>query len=119
MYGCLSELSFLCNETFNRTLEDNLKVIQNYPRGIADEFLWRLGENKTEPSSMKTFPVFATAINKAYYPQSQGLFKSLHERFLKNPKYGKDVQIIVYDLGMTARQLKMVRQIVFSFREFL
>ncbi|XP_045206970.2 uncharacterized protein LOC123559231 [Mercenaria mercenaria] len=102
------ELSFLCDETFNRSLEDNLNVIQNYPSGIADDYLWKIGVNMTEPFRMKKFPVFATAIDRRYYPQSQGLFLSLHKRFMKNPKYGKDVQIIVYDLGMTARQLRVV-----------
>ena len=103
-----SELSFMCNETFNNTLEDNLKVIQNYPRGIADDYLWKVGVNMSEPYRMKDFPVFATAFDRKYYPVSQGLFLSLHKRFLENPKYGNKVKIIVYDLGMTSKQLVMV-----------
>ncbi|XP_060586383.1 uncharacterized protein LOC132742095 isoform X2 [Ruditapes philippinarum] len=102
------ELSFMCNETFNSSLEENLDVIQNYPRGIADDYLWKVGVNMSEPYRMKEFPVFATAIDRKYYPQSQGLFHSLHKRFLENPKYAKNVKIIVYDLGMTSRQLRMV-----------
>jgi hypothetical protein len=104
----ISELSFMCNETFNSSLEENLNVIQNYPRGIADDYLWKVGVNMSEPYRMKEFPVFATAIDRKYYPQSQGLFHSLHKRFLENPKYSKNVKIIVYDLGMTSRQLRMV-----------
>lgn len=101
-------LSFLCNETFNRTLEDNFKVIQNYPRGIAENFLGIIGANKTKPDHLKMFPVFATAVNTDFYAQSHGLLQSLHKRFLTNPRYNKEVLIIVYDLGMTKRQLKMM-----------
>lgn len=100
--------SFMCRETFNRTIEDNLKIIQNYPKGIADNYLWKIGANMTEPFRMKEFPVFVTAFDKKYYPQAQGLFYHLHQRFWANKKYHKNVYIIVYDLGMTKRQLKMV-----------
>ena len=98
----------MCNETFNNTLEDNFKVIQNYPRGIAGDYLWKVGVNMSEPYRLKDFPVFATGFDRAYYPVSQGLFSSLHKRFLENPKYGQKVKIIVYDLGMTSQQHQIV-----------
>ncbi|KAL4230304.1 hypothetical protein ACF0H5_010688 [Mactra antiquata] len=62
----------------------------------------------TEPFRMKEFPVFVTAFDNRYYPQAQGLFKDLHLKFLNNEKYHKNVHIIVYDLGMTKRQLRML-----------
>lgn len=103
-----SDTSSLCAEKFNATFEDNLNIIKNYPVGNADNFLWKIGGNLTSSEKMRSFPVFVTAFDKKYYPQSQGLFRSLHTLFAFNPKYGKDVHIVVYDLGMSVRQLNVV-----------
>ncbi|XP_052788483.1 uncharacterized protein LOC128223231 [Mya arenaria] len=99
----------LCNETFNATFEDNLKVIQNYPHGKADDFMWKIGKNKSSPSEIRDLPVFVTAFDRAYYPQSQGLFYTLHRKFLSNPKYASQFKLIVYDMGMSIRQLKVLK----------
>ncbi|XP_053400744.1 uncharacterized protein LOC123557931 [Mercenaria mercenaria] len=63
---------FKCNETFNKTLKENLDVIKNYPRGNAAEYLLKLGVDKTGPDKLRTFPVFATALT------SIQVWKSVH-----------------------------------------
>ncbi|WAR30691.1 hypothetical protein MAR_033233 [Mya arenaria] len=110
------DVASLCNETFNATFEDNLKVIQNYPHGKADDFMWKIGKNKSSPSEIRDLPVFVTAFDRAYYPQSQGLFYTLHRKFLSNPKYASQFKLIVYDMGMSIRQLKVLRR--FPFEDF-
>lgn len=108
------DITSLCREKFNKTLQENIDVIKNYPKGDAEDFLWKIGGNLTSPLEVRRFPVFVTAIDKKYYPQSQGLFQHLHTLFLFNPKYAKDVYIVVYDLGMSVRQLNVVSFNVFK-----
>ena len=107
-----ADKSSLCKEKFNESIADNLNVIKNYPRGIADDYLWKIGGNLTSPENTRQFPVFVTAFDKTFYPQSQGLFRSLHTMFMFNPKYARDVHIIVYDLGMSVRQLNVVSEYI-------
>lgn len=63
------------------------------------------------PNEMLKFPVFVTAFDWLYFPQSMGLFRSLHRYLVRNHKYGGFVKVIVYDLGLTARQLTMVNKL--------
>ena len=104
----VSDISSLCKETFNATLQENLDVIKRYPRGEADKYLFKIGNNRTEPSEVRDFPVFVTAFDRMYYPQSQGLFYTLHKKFLTTKRYASKFKLIVYDMGMSVRQLKMV-----------
>ncbi|XP_060586379.1 uncharacterized protein LOC132742094 isoform X3 [Ruditapes philippinarum] len=101
------EISFQCKETFNKTLRDNLAVLMNYPRGAAEKYFHKLGVHKTGPDKMRTFPVFATAFDNKYFYRAQGLFKSIHERFLGNRT---DLHVIVYDLGMTSLQYTKLKR---------
>ncbi|XP_045187540.1 uncharacterized protein LOC123545263 [Mercenaria mercenaria] len=94
---------------FNKTLEDNLKVIQNYPSGDANKYLMISSMNKSRHRIKRKIPVFVTAFDYTHYRECQGLFKSLHEHFMSNPKYRKDMLTIVYDLGLTPSQIKMVQ----------
>ncbi|XP_053380369.1 uncharacterized protein LOC123544933 [Mercenaria mercenaria] len=102
--------TFVCNEVFKITLEENLKVIQNYPIGNAKMYLKRLGVNNLEPNQLRSFPVFVTAFDSTYFNESEGLFKSLHENFLDNSKYKKDVHIVAYDMGLTTLEALMVKR---------
>ncbi|XP_045159771.1 uncharacterized protein LOC123525085 isoform X2 [Mercenaria mercenaria] len=99
-----------CYEAFNSTFEENLEVINNYPIGSAEKYFKRLGVNYLEPTQIRTFPVFVTAFDSSHYNESQGLFKCLHENFLYNPKYKKDVLIVVYDIGLTEQQALTVKK---------
>ncbi|KAL4230316.1 hypothetical protein ACF0H5_010699 [Mactra antiquata] len=100
-------LAETCDETFKPTLSENLEVIKNYPKGIAENYLGKIGGNKTKPDKMATFPVFVTAMDYAYYPFCQGMFKTVHY-VLNTTKYRGQGKIIVYDLGLTKRQLRML-----------
>ncbi|XP_045194218.2 uncharacterized protein LOC123549843 [Mercenaria mercenaria] len=109
-YTSLTPKQNSCKETFNRTLEDNLNVIQNYPVGNASKYLMRLGIYRVIPNQLRKFPVFVTAFDSSHYNESQGFFKCLHENFLYNPKYKGDVLIVVYDMGLTELQRKTVQK---------
>lgn len=102
--------SFLCNETFNATLEDNIEVIKNYPRGLADKYMWKIGGNLDAPTTISAFPVFVTALNDQYYNRSLGLFSSLNATFMSKSKYTHQIRLIVYDLGMSSQILKKVKE---------
>ncbi|XP_060587677.1 uncharacterized protein LOC132743168 [Ruditapes philippinarum] len=58
---------------------------------------------------MASFPVFVTAMDFRYYPYSQGMFFSLHSVLDAEKNKGKS-RLIVYDLGLSERQLKVLRQ---------
>ena len=88
-----------------------MEVILNYPRGVADKYLHKLGVHKTGPDKMRTFPVFATVFDNKYYYRAQGLFKSIHERFRANRT---DLHVIVYDMGMTSLQYTKVHVLKFK-----
>ncbi|XP_053402554.1 uncharacterized protein LOC128557917 [Mercenaria mercenaria] len=108
-----------CTTTLNKTLEENLKVIQNYPSGDADKYLIVNDANNSKHQIIRQIPVFVTAFDYTHYRESEGLFKSLHERFLSNQKYRNDMVIIVYDLGLTSSEAKMVqRNCKCEFRRF-
>jgi hypothetical protein len=109
-FSFFPEISFQCKETFNKTLPDNLAVLLNYPRGVAEKYFHKLGVHKTIPDKMRTFPVFATAFDNKYFYRAQGLFKSIHEMFLGNRT---DLHVIVYDLGMTSLQYTKVIIVIF------
>lgn len=100
-----------CAESFNRTIEDNLKVIMSYPSGEASKYLWKIGSTRPAPLEMTSFPVVVTAMDKDYYPFSQGMFLTLHKGLMK---YNKN-RVVVYDLGMTTRQRNVVN-IAFAFQ---
>jgi hypothetical protein len=97
-----------CEDRFKSTLAENLNVVKNYPRGTADEFMWKIGGNLSAPDDIPKFPVIVTAIDSLHYPESMGLFRSIHQGIMGNRKYSGLVKIIVYDLGLTSRQLKTV-----------
>ncbi|KAL4235372.1 hypothetical protein ACF0H5_007008 [Mactra antiquata] len=101
--------SVKCRETFNDSIEDNLMVIKQYPKGDAEKYMWKLDGNITKPEQIRDFPVIVTAFNWNYYPQSMGLFESIHKKLMNTWKYRGKVHIVVYDLGLTDRQLKMLK----------
>lgn len=97
-----SDPKYNCDTWFHDSFEENLNVIKNYPRGIADQFLWKIGGNRSHPNrTLSSFPVIVTAANSGFYGVTQGLLKSIHEILM--PKY-KDIKIIYYDLGLGADQ---------------
>ncbi|XP_060592065.1 uncharacterized protein LOC132746819 [Ruditapes philippinarum] len=98
-----------CKETFYRSLEDNLAVIENYPVGGAEQYLRLLGAFNKRPKELRTFPVFVTAFDDSHLNESQGLFKSIHEVFL-NSKYRKRLMVIVYDLGIRPSNLLKLKK---------
>lgn len=57
---------------------------------------------------MRQFPVIVTAFDNMYYPASMGLFYSIHTLQMTNPEYGQQVKIVVYDIGLSKRQLHIV-----------
>lgn len=95
-----------CREQFKPSLEENLNIVKKYPKGIADQFLWKIGGNMTSSVLMAQFPVIVTALNSMFYPVSMGLFYSIHR--LVMTQYGAKVKVVVYDLGLTRRQLRLV-----------
>ena len=102
----LSHPLYNCSSWFHDSFEDNLNIIRNYPRGNADEYLWKIGGDRTNPNATLTsFPVIATAANSAFYGVTQGLLKSIHEILV--PKYG-EIKIIYYDLGLQEDQYNQV-----------
>ena len=103
---------YQCSSWFHDSFEENLNVIRNYPKGIADQYLWKIGGNRSRPSVTLSFPVIVTAANSGFYGVSQGLLKSIHEILL--PKY-KDLKIIYYDLGLTTEQHNQVCALLFDF----
>ena len=83
-----------------------MNVIRNYPRGIADRYLWKIGGNRKRPNvTLSSFPVIVTAANAGFYGVTQGLLKSIHDILM--PKY-KNIKIIYYDLGLKPEQYKQV-----------
>ncbi|XP_060584682.1 uncharacterized protein LOC132740733 [Ruditapes philippinarum] len=58
---------------------------------------------------MASFPVFITAMDFRYYPFSQGMFFSLHSILNAEKNKGKS-RLIVYDLGLSKRQLRVLRK---------
>lgn len=87
-------------------MKDNLKVIESYPEGVAVDYLWKIGATRVRPLEMSSLPVVVTAMDKDYYPFSQGMFLTLHKGVMKY--YNNTIQLIVYDLGMTPRQRNVV-----------
>lgn len=79
-----------------------------YPKGIADEYLYKIGGNLTSPFTIKSFPVLVTAMDAMYYPASMGMFQSIHSVLMSEHEGRDTVKIVVYDLGMTQRQLNVV-----------
>ncbi|XP_053400739.1 uncharacterized protein LOC128557406 [Mercenaria mercenaria] len=102
-------LSNNCNETFEPSFDENLQVIQNYPKGVTDRYFPKIGGNKSKPDMMVQFPVFVTAMDYTYYPFCQGMFFSLHAVLNSKRNRGKS-RIIVYDLGLSERQLTVLRK---------
>ncbi|XP_060585139.1 uncharacterized protein LOC132741071, partial [Ruditapes philippinarum] len=76
-----------CEDKFKSTLAENLNVVKNYPRGTADEFMWKIGGNLSAPDDIPKFPVIVTAIDSLHYPESMGLFRSIHQGIMGNRKY--------------------------------
>ena len=99
-------LSDTCEDEFKGSLEDNLKVIESYPEGAAMDYIWKIGATRPEPLAMSSFPVIVTAMDKEYYPFSQGMFLTLHKGLMKY--YNNTIQFVVYDLGLTTRQRNLV-----------
>lgn len=91
-----------CQEWFNLTLRDNLKVIANYPKGMAPLYFHKMDNNRTMPKYIVTsFPVIVTAANSGFYTVSQGLLQSIYQILL--PKY-KDLKVVYYDMGLAVDQ---------------
>lgn len=96
-----------CENWFEDTMEENLNVIKNYPRGNADVYLSNIsaGHAQNNQQLMTSFPVIVTAANSGFYKISQGLLKSIHKLLL--PTY-KSIKIVYYDLGLTASEKSQV-----------
>ena len=95
----------ICDTTFKDSLEENLEIIKSYPRGIADKYLWKIGGNMTSSVIKSQFPVIVTAFNSVYYPVAMGMFLSIHKLMAV---YENKLKLVVYDLGLTRRQLRIV-----------
>lgn len=98
--------SEICTETFNATLEDNLRVIESYPEGVAADYLWKIGGTRDSALEISSLPVVVTAMDKDYYAFSQGMFLTIHKGLMKY--YNNSIQLVVYDLGLTERQKNLV-----------
>lgn len=106
----------MCRESFNATLDDNLHFVERYPRGVADDYMFIKGLNPRASIEAVTFPVIVTAFHKIHYTEAMGLFRSIHQHILRNPKYKGQVKVIVYDIGLTGRQLKKVPVLLLHYK---
>ncbi|XP_052791359.1 uncharacterized protein LOC128225544 [Mya arenaria] len=96
-----------CKEYFLPTVEENVNVIEQYPAGDALRYMSRIGGHMEAPRELRKIPVIVTAVDRNFYPIGIGLHWSVHWHLMKRPEY-KNIKVIVYDLGLTRRQRKMM-----------
>ncbi|XP_060587680.1 uncharacterized protein LOC132743170 [Ruditapes philippinarum] len=109
-----------CNETFAATLEENLHVVENYPGGTADSYMWKIGGSLKQPITQRQgSPVLVTAISSQYFPLLFGLVKSYHGRAV-NRVEGVKIDFLIYDIGMTKLQRNLIKDsgMPFEIRKF-
>ena len=97
---CLEE-----EKQFRGTFQENLIKLKHLSFPEADKWIDRLGLNKKRTQEVPSLPVLATAASSGFFDVSQGLLKSVHEKFL--PKY-PGLKLIFYDLGLSNDQRKKV-----------
>ncbi|KAL4230116.1 hypothetical protein ACF0H5_010501 [Mactra antiquata] len=114
-----------CSEKFNSTIKDNIDVLRQYPRGLADEYMWKLGDRFKKPLKNEPYPVLTMALDRHTYRLSQGLFESFQIKVLSNTQYGGEIKVVVFDIGLTRRQKKVMQDAgcrceirKFQFQEF-
>ncbi|XP_052785372.1 uncharacterized protein LOC128222596 isoform X2 [Mya arenaria] len=87
-----------CSEWFANSLEDNLRTISMYPRSNLSDFSELEAPQKNDTS----FPVIVTSASRGFFGSMQGLLRSVYDFVV--PKY-QDVQVVVYDMGLTTDQV--------------
>lgn len=106
-----------CDVHFKKSLEENLKIAENYSSGDAGPYIKRIGSQMygetfagtPSPRELPQIPPIVTAVSSADFFQVQGLIRDIEDV----NKSGKVViKLIIFDLGMYNSEKEIVSIII-------
>jgi hypothetical protein len=100
-----SDLAASCDVHLKNSLEENLKIAENYSNGDSGPYIKRIGSQMygetfagtPSPRELPTVPPLVTAISSGDFFQVQGLIRDI-EDVNKSGKFV--IKLIIYDVGL-------------------
>ncbi|OWF55359.1 uncharacterized protein LOC110460707 [Mizuhopecten yessoensis] len=108
------DLDGFCDAVFSKTLEENVKFVNMYPKGEAGPYIGRIGSQKYKdtfqgeeaPKELSKIPPIVTAVTSDDFWIIQGLIKQVVEGNAK----GMNLQLVVFDIGLYASELVLLKK---------
>ncbi|XP_062614084.1 uncharacterized protein LOC134275805 [Saccostrea cucullata] len=110
-----SDLIGSCDVHLKKSLEENLKIAENYSKGDAGPYLKRIGSQMygdtfagtPSPQELPNIPPVVTAVSSAEFFQIQGLIRDIEDV----NKSGKIlIKLIIYDLGLYRNEKEIMKK---------
>lgn len=103
-----------CPVKFGASVEENIIVVENYTRGESTPYIKRIGSQKftdsftgdEAPADLIEIPPIVTAVTSADFYNVQRL---IEQTASVAPEKKVPVKLIIYDLGLYAKEAKLVR----------